>query len=153
MIRRPPRSTLFPYTTLFRSRKASAFLGRGSFKPNASCQLHLRISHLPGCGTGDRRCVRSLGHLSLAPYSPSAWLVSLARDRRFHDRRRDSCPARFFCPLCDSGTGDTGTNCSAPAFGRHWPVSLSTQPDVCCLLLLVIGQGLLFGSVRLLEYG
>src|SRR5207244_9732513 len=46
-------------------RKASAFLGRGSFKPNASCQLHLRISHLPGCGTGDRRCVRSLGHLSL----------------------------------------------------------------------------------------
>src|SRR5256885_11034981 len=24
MIRRPPRSTLFPYTTLFRSRKASA---------------------------------------------------------------------------------------------------------------------------------
>src|SRR3712207_7838072 len=25
MIRRPPRSTLFPYTTLFRSRKASSF--------------------------------------------------------------------------------------------------------------------------------
>src|SRR2546429_1728874 len=28
MIRRPPRSTLFPYTTLFRSR-ISAFCGRG----------------------------------------------------------------------------------------------------------------------------
>src|SRR3712207_7118773 len=27
MIRRPPRSTLFPYTTLFRSRGASAKLG------------------------------------------------------------------------------------------------------------------------------
>src|SRR2546422_6391360 len=29
MIRRPPRSTLFPYTTLFRSRSCSE--GRGSF--------------------------------------------------------------------------------------------------------------------------
>src|SRR5260221_6757832 len=28
MIRRPPRSTLFPYTTLFRSRGAAAGLGR-----------------------------------------------------------------------------------------------------------------------------
>src|SRR2546430_11415054 len=28
MIRRPPRSTLFPYTTLFRSRKRSHALGR-----------------------------------------------------------------------------------------------------------------------------
>src|SRR3712207_9054104 len=27
MIRRPPRSTLFPYTTLFRSRGLTAFLG------------------------------------------------------------------------------------------------------------------------------
>src|SRR3712207_8458255 len=27
MIRRPPRSTLFPYTTLFRSRRAGAALG------------------------------------------------------------------------------------------------------------------------------
>src|SRR2546429_2636414 len=29
MIRRPPRSTLFPYTTLFRSVKASGLRGRG----------------------------------------------------------------------------------------------------------------------------
>src|SRR5258705_10039147 len=28
MIRRPPRSTLFPYTTLFRSREAAAWLSR-----------------------------------------------------------------------------------------------------------------------------
>src|SRR2546427_9634032 len=28
MIRRPPRSTLFPYTTLFRSQWASVFFGR-----------------------------------------------------------------------------------------------------------------------------
>src|SRR3712207_8187075 len=29
MIRRPPRSTLFPYTTLFRSRHAAPFHGAG----------------------------------------------------------------------------------------------------------------------------
>src|SRR5258708_18434282 len=29
MIRRPPRSTLFPYTTLFRSKKPSPSQGRG----------------------------------------------------------------------------------------------------------------------------
>src|SRR2546421_9311547 len=30
MIRRPPRSTLFPYTTLFRSARVPAWGGRGS---------------------------------------------------------------------------------------------------------------------------
>src|SRR5258706_7009558 len=35
MIRRPPRSTLFPYTTLFRSRRAFFFLGRLSGQPIA----------------------------------------------------------------------------------------------------------------------
>src|SRR2546423_11901568 len=33
MIRRPPRSTLFPYTTLFRSRRAD----------NPSCDLHILL--------------------------------------------------------------------------------------------------------------
>src|SRR5262245_62705517 len=38
MIRRPPRSTLFPYTTLFRSPAASARrLGRGSSTRRARC--------------------------------------------------------------------------------------------------------------------
>src|SRR2546422_6986453 len=39
MIRRPPRSTLFPYTTLFRSREAPPALGVGNF---------LRRQHLDG---------------------------------------------------------------------------------------------------------
>src|SRR2546422_8288104 len=33
MIRRPPRSTLFPYTTLFRSGERSALRGRGGPRP------------------------------------------------------------------------------------------------------------------------
>src|SRR2546422_1095679 len=36
MIRRPPRSTLFPYTTLFRSHAASARRGLLAFEKNAS---------------------------------------------------------------------------------------------------------------------
>src|SRR2546430_13489449 len=33
MIRRPPRSTLFPYTTLFRSRVENVFDDRGNYRP------------------------------------------------------------------------------------------------------------------------
>src|SRR5215203_7126547 len=35
MIRRPPRSTLFPYTTLFRSRRGSSWCGRAPRPPAA----------------------------------------------------------------------------------------------------------------------
>src|SRR5690349_22996969 len=34
MIRRPPRSTLFPYTTLFRSRRARGPRGQGVRRPH-----------------------------------------------------------------------------------------------------------------------
>src|SRR5256885_4967040 len=35
MIRRPPRSTLFPYTTLFRSRSETPLVGTGMERPVA----------------------------------------------------------------------------------------------------------------------
>src|SRR5688572_31826801 len=38
MIRRPPRSTLFPYTTLFRSRFLWPPLPRAAFSPSTSTQ-------------------------------------------------------------------------------------------------------------------
>src|SRR2546426_9363821 len=41
MIRRPPRSTLFPYTTLFRSRSATISVVVRSF-PSLSCHLRVR---------------------------------------------------------------------------------------------------------------
>src|SRR5438445_6460362 len=37
MIRRPPRSTLFPYTTLFRSRKKRSRSGRRRMRPARLC--------------------------------------------------------------------------------------------------------------------
>ena len=102
---------------------------------------------------GDRRCVRSLRHLSLAPYSPSAWLVSLARDRRFHDRRRDSCPARFFVRFAIQGLGTPAPIAPPQRLVVTGLYRWVRNPMYVAVLLLVIGQGLLFGSVRLLEYG
>src|SRR5256885_9395995 len=65
MIRRPPRSTLFPYTTLFRSRRKPDRKRRG--------RRHSAI-HVAGAGDGigRRRTERRL----------------LARGRRLHDARR-----------------------------------------------------------------
>src|SRR3712207_9504569 len=51
MIRRPPRSTLFPYTTLFRSTAPSARTCRGS--PPA------RASRRPSCGRPETPSGRS----------------------------------------------------------------------------------------------
>src|SRR5207249_10152884 len=47
MIRRPPRSTLFPYTTLFRSSRARATAGRSRpFPLDAPRELPLRLAPL-----------------------------------------------------------------------------------------------------------
>src|SRR2546421_5923025 len=48
MIRRPPRSTLFPYTTLFRSLYRSGILKPAALQdaPNASQQLNDTICHV-----------------------------------------------------------------------------------------------------------
>src|ERR1035438_4273098 len=43
MIRRPPRSTLFPYTTLFRSRQFSIIIVKGSYmtiRPEDALEYH-----------------------------------------------------------------------------------------------------------------
>src|SRR2546427_6082586 len=46
MIRRPPRSTLFPYTTLFRSQ---CFFFRSQFRPVARIKLGMSAA---ACGVG-----------------------------------------------------------------------------------------------------
>src|SRR2546422_4837531 len=43
MIRRPPRSTLFPYTTLFRS--ASIFVEAPKFTDQLCCLIHFQIAN------------------------------------------------------------------------------------------------------------
>src|SRR5437899_9942519 len=57
MIRRPPRSTLFPYTTLFRSNSGDFW---------QSCQFHLFPSPMPGT-SGDRKSTRlNSSHLGIS---------------------------------------------------------------------------------------
>src|SRR2546430_5779285 len=57
MIRRPPRSTLFPYTTLFRSRRRAGDPGSpgqpGAGDPQVPPVRH-RPDHLPDTGLRDR---------------------------------------------------------------------------------------------------
>src|SRR3712207_7038069 len=54
MIRRPPRSTLFPYTTLFRSNAGGRVLVRGTRRPDAQTARRGRAPRV-GCEDGARR--------------------------------------------------------------------------------------------------
>src|SRR2546422_3671560 len=69
MIRRPPRSTLFPYTTLFRSRRSGS---RGSWRLPRRCWR--RAASQPcsrGDVSGDRKSTRlnsSHGYISYAVF-------------------------------------------------------------------------------------
>src|SRR5436305_7311409 len=97
MIPRPPRSTLFPYTTLFRSRMDAqiegrwqpgtvdgpeltervAQLDRKSTRLNSS---HVRISYAVFClkkkKIGCRCCCNRMRHLATNRASRSSWLIS-----------------------------------------------------------------------------
>src|SRR5258707_15625796 len=61
MIRRPPRSTLFPYTTLFRSRSRARLAAPAAHR----CGLRLRASPA-------RRVVRQSGAVLSLPDTPTS---------------------------------------------------------------------------------
>src|SRR3712207_6900648 len=94
MIRRPPRSTLFPYTTLFRSPAADdAQRIRVLVRPRA----HPRRGHpLPGSvegaslgGAGDRKSTRlnsSHANISYAVFCLKKKQQTIARPTRYHGR-------------------------------------------------------------------
>src|SRR3712207_9006745 len=72
MIRRPPRSTLFPYTTLFRSTHVLGLLALGRSDPAAAEQAFAR-------------CLRELGRLAVdpSPFFTAATIgVFVERDRK-----------------------------------------------------------------------
>src|SRR5690348_17421832 len=58
MIRRPPRSTLFPYTTLFRSVRRSCFAGSAPFHQRTSGQGGKRSDSSTRCSARARRVRR-----------------------------------------------------------------------------------------------
>src|SRR2546430_9727708 len=57
MIRRPPRSTLFPYTTLFRSKRRGTYDQRG-------LRRRRQLRHEHRLSRADGQCVRSEEHTS-----------------------------------------------------------------------------------------
>src|SRR3989449_11720798 len=68
MIRRPPRSTLFPYTTLFRSLDAVRLLRReesGQLARPADGVLHLAVPHDHVCQRCERRGVHQAAKVQL----------------------------------------------------------------------------------------
>src|SRR2546429_7236910 len=73
MIRRPPRSTLFPYTTLFRSR-----LGRAEARPRhpGDDGLHGAVRRAAGHGDGYRERVHRHGGIG-------GWWLARGRVRRY----------------------------------------------------------------------
>src|SRR2546422_1711336 len=73
MIRRPPRSTLFPYTTLFRSHDGGSDEARGrGRKESLSCRPHSKKALCHGLQpSGDRKSTRlnsSHGYISYAVF-------------------------------------------------------------------------------------
>src|SRR2546422_2630168 len=72
MIRRPPRSTLFPYTTLFRSRLGLTRLGRSrSAKPSDVLVSDQRLQSSDLNSRADRKSTRlnsSHGYISYAVF-------------------------------------------------------------------------------------
>src|SRR2546427_3530927 len=80
MIRRPPRSTLFPYTTLFRSRANGTFLTGVRVKKSAA-DIHAGVSI-------DQVFAREIGHLTRFPS------IELTCD---FGRKSGSCDSGYSC--------------------------------------------------------
>src|SRR2546428_10315006 len=53
MIRRPPRSTLFPYTTLFRSTRSCSSFSCAITPPEKGLTMANKVALVTGAGTGD----------------------------------------------------------------------------------------------------
>src|SRR2546422_2559663 len=71
MIRRPPRSTLFPYTTLFRSHARSRACGAPGGRRPVRVDGRRRRAHHAADGDGDRKSTRlnsSHGYISYAVF-------------------------------------------------------------------------------------
>src|SRR5438034_7336425 len=86
MIRRPPRSTLFPYTTLFRSPRRPAGAPRGVGLPRPT---------LPRARAAHQRRPRSEEHTSeLQSHSDLVCRLLLEKKKKEHERKpQQDCPS------------------------------------------------------------
>src|SRR3989449_11373010 len=104
MIRRPPRSTLFPYTTLFRSREAEpvelvpgqrALLAAGRALPNGGALLVIRdVTELRRLETVRRDFVANVSHeLKTRLTSIVGYAETLAAGAAPGSQTEQVCPA------------------------------------------------------------
>src|SRR3712207_8584710 len=102
MIRRPPRSTLFPYTTLFRSLKAESMAGA---KP------------------GERELARQLEDIREQQRAVSSVLRAVARSAGLQDRkstRLNSSHANIsYAVFCSEKTNTPHSTCAVPPRALH----------------------------------
>src|SRR5688572_31385043 len=96
MIRRPPRSTLFPYTTLFRSKQASRIVGPAPFHPPSGIsgedeKRHQpgRFQHGPAPGGGIRHIDRKSTRLN-SSHSQISYAVFCLKKKKIKDRANES---------------------------------------------------------------
>src|SRR2546429_1420798 len=101
MIRRPPRSTLFPYTTLFRS-SGPATAGPWNFKVTTDYSLGKGTfsglqDTMPNIGLADRKSTRlnsSHGYISYA--------VFCLKKKKNTTCDRPRCQIYIYLPICRS---------------------------------------------------
>src|SRR3989442_2560552 len=86
MIRRPPRSTLFPYTTLFRSRTDRVSKGPNESNQQSICNLKSAISNLTPRGKKDQPRGRSEEHTSELQSRPHLVCRLLLEKKKNHGR-------------------------------------------------------------------
>src|SRR5258708_30172956 len=100
MIRRPPRSTLFPYTTLFRSPEESSHRGR-SHSGEKTASRHLKVSHgryFPSVASiGDRKSTRLNSSHQIISYA-----VFCLKKKKRGDARNQSAVGSVLCRLIQS---------------------------------------------------
>src|SRR5258707_3354789 len=96
MIRRPPRSTLFPYTTLFRSLRPMGELICPcvlATLPHTSARYSFHTSRSLNCSTNERRSEEHTSELQSRQYLVCRLLLEKKKhhDRTQHKEHRQPC--------------------------------------------------------------
>src|SRR5262245_64705136 len=95
MIRHPPRSTLFPYTTLFRSGRLAAAAAAGE-QPAAAGRVAQLGRRLAASAPGDRTGARSEEHTSeLQSLRHLVCRLLLEKKKKQHEHQNTAHPRRL----------------------------------------------------------
>src|SRR5256885_9791096 len=133
MIRRPPRSTLFPYTTLFRSRSQAPELDHVAF------QDHPRPRHGPSSLTGEPR--DHLGEIldrGVARLSRPANLGVLhedGADGRGRHREPEHRPPHHILLRTTASLSGSGTATTSMVARGYWPATHPGDVTTSCWAL------------------